>query len=200
MPEALEMARRIVTRFPTLPEGPLYLAEATIENARGPQDYEAAREALQEARKRRERLRAPDQFALEFLSGRSYFEQGRWRDALPFLERANDIVPDNPDMLFQLGRTYRALGNARRADLVLKKQKQAYENIAMVRRLTARICDDPRNPAPRARTGPLVCPGGRPGQRVGQYEEMIARGPGCPHAEAGAQGRLEQANADALPR
>lgn len=175
-PQALAIAREIVKRFPGMTEGYLYLAEAITETAEGPDDYAKVRAALQKAAPQHDNLRPLDQFAYDFLMGRSYYEERRYREALPFLESAYRKVGDNPDMLFALGRTYRALGDEKMAQRILKEHRQTYDNIASVRRLRAKIEDDPTDPAPRLELARWYTRKGVLGSAAIQYEDMIEHG------------------------
>jgi hypothetical protein len=65
--------------------------------------------------------------------------------------------------------------------------------------LTARILDDPQNPAPRLELARWYVRVGALGSASVQYEEMIARGLDVHTAQRELRA-LEQANADALPR
>lgn len=174
--EALAMAREITTRFPNVVEGNLYLGEAMIETAQGPADYDAARTVLRKALDASAQMQRMDQFAVLHLMGRTFFNQSRWREALTYFERGNAMIPDNPDLLFLLGRTYRALGDNAKAEATLAKHKQVYADVAKVRQFTARINDNPNDPIARLECARWYAARGIPMNAAVQYEEMIARG------------------------
>ena len=176
LPEALETAHLILEKFPSIPEANLYLGEALVQMVARPEDNETARRTLEQAARRAEELRPADRFALEFLMGRTYANQSRWREALPHLERARRISGDNPEMLFLLGRVYRALGNEAQAEATLKAHRRAYEDRAFVRRTRARIDQAPDDPAPRLEMARWFVGRGALGSAAVEYEEMIARG------------------------
>jgi Flp pilus assembly protein TadD len=157
-------------------EGKLYLGEALVEAAKSAEDHTAARRVLKEASTSEDVLRREDRFALHFLLGRTFFNQGRWGEALPHLRRARALIDDNPDMLFLLGRTYRALGDSARAEATMRKHRQVYEDTATVRQFMARINDNPNDAKARLEFARWYARKDIPGGAAIQYEEMMARG------------------------
>jgi tetratricopeptide (TPR) repeat protein len=174
--EALKMARLIAERFPGVIERHLYLSEALIQNAKGPADYEEARRALTDASRTESQLRDKDRFALQFLWAQSYYKEARWKEALPYLLRAQTLIPDNPDMLFMLGRTYRALGNTALADSTMKMHRQVYEDAEAARQLLARIEDKPLDAEARLALARWYVKHNAFLNAIAQYEDMITRG------------------------
>jgi tetratricopeptide (TPR) repeat protein len=63
----------------------------------------------------------PDEFLGNYYLGVVYNFQRQWELALPFLQKASAIQPNNPDPYFQLGQTYQELNNHQQAIEVLKK-------------------------------------------------------------------------------
>lgn len=174
--DALATARLIVARFPQIIESNLYLGEALILSAKSSEDNETARRALTEASKRSSEMRRMDQSALQFLLGRTYFNQARWREALVHFEQADTIAPGNPDTLFLMGRAYRAVGETARAEATLLRHKQVYEQTASLRQFQAKINANPNDAAQRLEFARWYTRHGIPQNASIQYEEMIARG------------------------
>jgi predicted Zn-dependent protease len=175
-PPALEIAQSLAARFPQIPERFLYLGEAQVETAQTADDYEAARETLRKAQENLSRFRPLDQFAFYLLYGRTYYEEKRFAEALTNFLKATDIVADNPDALFLLGRTYRALGKNDLADATLKRHKSTFEDIAMVRRFQAQINDNPNDAKTRRACAEWYERRGMMQNALVQYEEMVTRG------------------------
>lgn len=174
--EAEKAARLVVDRFPNVKEGKLYLGEALILTANSPQDYEAARALLFAAADFSDTLRKMDRSAVQFLLGKSYFNQSRWREAIAHFEQADKIAPGNPDLLFLLGRAYRKAGDEVRATATMARHRQVYELTAKIRQYSARINDDPDNGKIRLEYARWNVKNGMPANAVIQYEEMISRG------------------------
>jgi len=63
----------------------------------------------------------PDEFFANYYLGVVYIFQRKWELAVPFLQKATVIQPDNPDPYFQLGQAYQELQLHEQAIEVLKK-------------------------------------------------------------------------------
>jgi tetratricopeptide (TPR) repeat protein len=174
--EALEMARAIVKRFPRAAEGPYYLGKAMVMNARTPADYDAARAVLMRAAANSGNYQQMDQFGVEQLLGRTYFATQHWQEARTHFERADQIIPGNPDVLFLLGRTYRAMGEQALAEKTMARHDRYYEDTEKKRRYLARIDENPNNAQARLELARWYTRKDLPLDAAAQYKEMIARG------------------------
>ena len=174
--EALEMAQTISSRFKEVKEGALYLGEAQVASAKTSEEFDVARKTLKEAMGNEKELRPMDQFSVNMLFGQSYYNQQRFAEAKPYLEKAEDTVSGNPDLLFLLGRTYRALGETSKADATLTRHREVYENTAKIRHYQARVKDDPTNAGLRMEFARWYAAHGYVPAARTQYEEMILRG------------------------
>ena len=174
--DAVKTARIIVERFPQVDEGKLYLGEGLLLGAKSPADYDAARAVLLEAAKHADHYRTMDRSANHFLIGKSYYSQGRWKDALRHFELADAISPGNPDLLFLLGRTYRTVGDAKMAGETMKRHRKVYDQTEKVRQYNARINAQPTDPRPRLEFAQWYRQNGMASNALIQYEEMVMRG------------------------
>jgi cytochrome c-type biogenesis protein CcmH/NrfG len=175
-PEALDMARLIVQRFPQVVEGQYYLGRAMVANAHTPAEYEAARTVLMEAAANAKSFPQMDQFAVEELLGRTYFTQQHWPEARAHFERADQIMPGNPDLLFLLARTYRAMGEQALADKTMARHDTYYEDTEKKRQYLARIDENPNDTQARLELARWYARKDLPRDAAAQYDEMIARG------------------------
>ncbi|MDX1931760.1 MAG: tetratricopeptide repeat protein [Capsulimonadales bacterium] len=175
--EALKLANHLRERFPNLPERSLYLGEASVLTARTSEEYAKARDILETARKSAESLRQMDRFTVEFLIGRSYYGQKDWKNALAYFETADKIAPNNPDLLFLLGRTYRFLGQEAKAEATLTRHRKAYEDQAELRRFQAKLNETPDDRETRLAFARWYVSKDLLRPALIQYEELIARNP-----------------------
>lgn len=173
--EAAEMARYIVKNFPEIPEGGLYLGEALTESATSPAEFEEARRVLLRAQSKENLLREKDRFTLHLLVARTYIKQNRWAEALPRLLRAREFGGDNPDMLFLLGRTYRALGKTALAEATMTQHRQVYEKTETLRQMMARVNEKPTDAGARLTLARFYVKHDAIPKAISQYEEMISR-------------------------
>jgi tetratricopeptide (TPR) repeat protein len=170
--DALNTARHIVEKFPAVDEGKLYLGEALVLSG----NYEEARKALNEASKHEGHYRTMDRSSLQFLIGKSYFNQSNWKDALRHFQLADAIAPGNADLLFLMGRTYRAIGDKKAAEETMKRHKKVYDQTEKVRQYSAKINAEPQNPAHRLAFARWYRDNGMLSSAEIQYEDMIDRG------------------------
>jgi tetratricopeptide (TPR) repeat protein len=63
----------------------------------------------------------PDEFFANYYLGVVYIFQRKWELAVPCLQKASAIQPDNPDPYFQLGQAYQELNSHEKAIEVLRK-------------------------------------------------------------------------------
>jgi len=74
----------------------------------------------------------PNEFRLNFLCGNTYYRGGKEKDALPYLEKANDITPDNIDVLSSLGLIYDNLNMDDKCEGIYDEAVKVYPDNALI--------------------------------------------------------------------
>ena len=176
--EAEAAARELRKRFPDQVEGRFYLGEVLLQGAKNNGQVDEAITELKQAEKQiKNAPKTSDwHFSLNLLLGRAYYNLKKHQEALVYLNRAVEITPDNPDVLFYLGRTYRALGNEKKATEVLEEHRLVYQNVSYVRKQAALLnsnADDSKTRLELARWYKV-----RKAYKSARvhYEELVARG------------------------
>ena len=113
--DAAEEFRKAIALDPRFPRAHYYLGMTYLLD----EDQKKLAEALAEFKI--EVSANPDEFLGNYYLGVVYNFQRQWELALPVLQKASAIQPDNPDPYFQLGQTYQELNNHQLAIEVLKK-------------------------------------------------------------------------------
>jgi tetratricopeptide (TPR) repeat protein len=124
---------------------------------------------------------AGGQYNLSFWMGKSYAEQERWKDALLWLRRAEDLDPNdmtkNAVVHFELARVYTALGDtaaaARERDMHQSIRSYLAERIA----LSGLFADDPNDVASGLKLARLCAAHGEESIAMGVYQRMLSGHP-----------------------
>lgn len=183
--EAEAAARALRKRFPDQVEGRFYLGEVLLLGSKG---KEALNEAISELKDAEVVIKDTPKtnewhFTLYLLLGRAYYNQKTYPEALKYLKLAVEVTPDNPDALFYLGRTYRALGNEKKAAEVLAEHRLVYQSVAYVRKQVALLNTNPDDSKTRlALARWYVQRTAYKSARV-HYEELVTRGQELPVAK-----------------
>ena len=72
----------------------------------------------------------PGEFFANYYAGVVYIYQRKWEPAIPFLQKASTLEPNNPDPYFQLGQAYQELNKHEQAVDVLRKAIALNPNLA----------------------------------------------------------------------
>ncbi|HEV7745120.1 MAG TPA: tetratricopeptide repeat protein [Pyrinomonadaceae bacterium] len=121
---AAEEFRKAIALDPRFPRAHYYLGMTYLLD----EDQKKLADALEEFKI--EVSANPDEFIGNYYLGVVYNFQRQWKLALPVLQKASAIQPNNPDPYFQLGQTYQELNNHEQAIEVLKKAIALNPNLA----------------------------------------------------------------------
>ena len=184
--EAEEAARELRRRFPDQQEGRLYLGEVLLLGAKGESQVNEAIAVLKEAEavaKKSNNIQDWE-FTFSLLLGRAYYVLKDHAVAIKYLLRAVEITPDSPDALYYLGRTYRAMGNEKKAVEVLEEHRLVYQNVSFVRKQVALLNSNSDDFVTRLRLARWYRD--RKAFRSAQvhYEELVSRNQGGAEAKA----------------
>ncbi len=128
-PEAAAAYREAVRLAPELATGYMALGQTLLKTAATPAELDSARASLQQALARPATLSPTGLYNACLGIGQSYEQQSRWKEALPWLKRAETIPPTNPDtnndVHFDLAQVYRAL----KADPDAAREMALHQNV-----------------------------------------------------------------------
>jgi tetratricopeptide (TPR) repeat protein len=187
--EAEKAAREIRKRFPEMIEGRLYLGEVLLLGSKNKNQLEESIQELLDAKEKMKDIPKDSDlnFSLDLLLGRAYFGAKKYPEAMVCLERSLKITPDNPDALFYLGKTYRALGNEKRAAELLAEHRTVYQNVAFVRKNVAILGYNPDDYVTRIKLARWYKSKKAYKSALIHYEELISRNQG------GEEAKIERA-------
>ncbi len=185
LPEAEAAARELRKRFPEMIEGRFYLGEVLLFGAKSDaQLEESIRELLQAKEEIKNIPKENDwHFTSNLLLGRAYCNAKKYKEAVPYLEKSVEITPDNPDALFYLGRSYRALGNEKKAVEVLAEHRTVLQNVAFVRKQVAQLNTDSNDFVTRLKLARWYLSQKAYKSALVHYEELISRNQGGEEAK-----------------
>jgi predicted Zn-dependent protease len=188
--EAETAARELRKRFPEIIEGRLYLGEVLLLGSKSDAQLAESIQELHAAEKQMKNTsnRTEGDFTLNLLLGRAYFSSKKYNEALPYLQKSVELTSDNPDALFYLGRTYRALGNEKKSIEVMAEHRVVYQSVAFVRKKVAILGLNPNDSASRLELARWYRSQKAYKSALVHYEELISRGQG---GEEAAKERLE---------
>ena len=113
--EALDEFQRAASIDPNYPRLHYYTALAYLSQERSNATARALTELAEQIRVR------PDDYEAQYLTGVVYVQEHDLEHALPYLEKAASLEPDNPDPLLYLGQALYLLGRTDRAIPLLNK-------------------------------------------------------------------------------
>jgi tetratricopeptide (TPR) repeat protein len=109
--------------------------------------------------------------------GQAYQSQARWRDALPWLQKAAVLAPGRPDVHFALARVYQGLGDTAQAT----KETQVHEALAARTLARQRLMDHvgavPSDSQARLQLARLLAASGEYAQAAEQYRTLLRQVP-----------------------
>jgi tetratricopeptide (TPR) repeat protein len=115
-PEAATAYQDAVRLAPEIGTGYMALGQAQLKTAVTPAELETARTNLQQALARPATIARTGIYTTYLGIGQSYERQAQWKEALPWLKRAEAIQPPNPetndDVHFDLASVYKALNDS----------------------------------------------------------------------------------------
>jgi tetratricopeptide (TPR) repeat protein len=184
--EAEAAARELRERFPNIIEGRMYLGEVLLAGTKDEKHITEAVQVLEEAEALIQRLPADNSLrpSIDLLLGRAYYERKDYPKAQRQLEKSLQTTPDNPDALFYLGRTYRALGLAEKAEKTLIEHRLVLQDVSYVRKKNALLKTNPDDFVNRLELARWYRKRGAYRSALVHYEELAERGQGGDEARA----------------
>lgn len=186
LPKAEAAARELRKRFPEMIEGRLYLGEVLLEASKETGKVDEAVRELDAA----EPLLAKEPPSSDLnithkqLMGRAYYAQKSYPKAKTYLEEAVKLTPDNGDVMFFLGRTYRALGQKEQAEKVLREHRLLLQDVIYVRKKSTTLNVNPEDGVTRLELARWYKKRGAYRSALNHYEQLVERKQATPEVEA----------------
>jgi tetratricopeptide (TPR) repeat protein len=186
-PEAIKYYREAVRLAPSAGVTHLTLGEALMHTANAPADYDAARDSLRQALAQQGTLTSDGLFMTYLSLGQSYVLEGRWQEALPWLQQAVPYEPKNvltnDEVHFELARAYRGLHDAASAarEMSLHTERMRYN--VQIRKLSGRIHADPNDVQAYLSLARLYAAHGDDSAAAYLYRQVLTRSPAWKSAQ-----------------
>ncbi|HEX5323234.1 MAG TPA: tetratricopeptide repeat protein [Capsulimonadaceae bacterium] len=174
---AIASLRKAVALGATDPVVFARLGSALLLAGKSPADLSDAVTYLQRALAHEETLSPGTRQHSYLYLAQAYQEQDRWRDALPWLKKAAAMAPNDPDVHYNLARTYQMLGDSRDAARETKLHETLSEQAIARQRLADHIAITPQDDKARLTLARMYVAGGDDASAARQYQVLLQRDP-----------------------